>query len=278
MKVFISVDMEGITGITGWQQVDRSQPEYQVGRSRMVGDCNAAIQGALDAGVTEIVVNDAHDRMMNLVLDDLNPEARLISGIPKPLSMMQGVEGADAAIFVGYHARMGTRTASMDHTYFGGAFSRVLLNDEEVGEPELNAAIAGHFSVPVVFLSGDETVCCMVKESIGPWVQTAAVKTSVGRTAAECLHPEVSHPLIREGVRVGLNERGTARPVEVECPARIEVEFFHTDMADSAAICPGATRLDGRRVIVEGKTALEAFFALRTVGTLATFPALLRRL
>lgn len=278
MKVFISVDMEGITGITDWQQVSRNQPEYQTGRSRMVGDCNAAIQGALDAGATEIVVNDAHDRMMNLVLDDLNPEARLISGIPKPLSMMQGVEGTDAAIFVGYHARTGTRTATMDHTYFGGAFSRVLLNDEEVGEPELNAAIAGHFSVPVVFLSGDETVCRMVKESIGPWVQTAAVKTSVGRTAAECLHPEVSHPLIREGVRLGLNERRTARPVEVDCPARIEVEFFHTDMADSAAICPGAIRLDGRRVIVEGKTALEAFFALRTVGILATFPALLRRL
>ena len=278
MKVFISVDMEGITGITDWQQVSRNQPEYQTGRSRMVGDCNAAIQGALDAGATEIVVNDAHDRMMNLVLDDLNPEARLISGIPKPLSMMQGVEGTDAAIFVGYHARTGTRTATMDHTYFGGAFSRVLLNDEEVGEPELNAAIAGHFSVPVVFLSGDETVCRMVKESIGPWVQTAAVKTSVGRTAAACLHPEVSHPLIREGVRLGLDERRIAHPVETDCPARIEVEFFHTDMADSAAICPGAIRLDGRRVIVEGKTVLEAFFALRTVGTLATFPALLRRL
>jgi len=278
MKVFISVDMEGITGNIGWEHVDRTRPEYQAGRSRMVGDCNAAIQGALDAGATEIVVNDSHDRMMNLVLDDLNPKARLISGIPKPLSMMQGVEGADAAIFVGYHARMGTRAASMDHTYFGSSVSRVLLNDDEVGEPELNAAIAGHFSVPVVFLSGDGTVCCMVKESIGPWVQTAAVKTSVGRTAAECLHPEVSHPMIQEGVRVGLNERSTARPVEVDCPVRIEVEFFHTDMADSAAIYPGATRLDGRRVIVEGKTALEAFFALRTVATLATFPALLRRL
>jgi len=276
MKVFISVDMEGITGNTGWQHVSRNQPEYQAGRSRMIGDCNAAIQGALDAGATEIIVNDSHDLMMNLILDELNPKACLISGTPKPLSMMQGVEDADAAVFVGYHARMGTQTASMDHTYFGSAFARVSLNDKPVGESELNAAIAGHFGVPVVFLSGDETVCCMVKETIGAWVQTAAVKAAIGRTSAQCLHPEVSHLLIREGVRVGLENRTVAIPTKVECPARIEVEFFQTDMADSAAICPGTTRKDGRTLIVEGATVLEAFHALRTIGTLAVFPALLR--
>lgn len=278
MKVFISVDMEGITGNTGWQFVDRSQPEYRAGQARMVGDCNAAIQGAMDAGATEIVVNDSHDRMTNLLLDDLNPEARLITGIPKPLSMMQGVEGADAALFIGYHARMGTQVASMDHTYFGGAFYRITLNGKEVGETELNAAIAGHFSVPVVFLSGDQTVCAQARESIGMWLKTAVVKTSIGRTAAECLHPSVTHPMIREGVCAGLSERSGASPMSIDCPAKITIEFFHTDMADAAAICPGATRVDGRTIHVEGQTALEAFFALRTAGTLGTFPALLRRL
>ena len=278
MKVFISIDMEGITGNTGWQHVSRSDPEYRAGQLRMIGDCNAAIQGALDAGAEEIVVNDSHDRMTNLILDDLNPKARVITGMPKPLSMMQGVEGADAALFVGYHARMGTQAATMDHTYFGGSIARVLLNGQEVGEPELNAAVAGHYGVPVVFLSGDRTVCTMVKESIGSWVETAIVKTAIGRMVAECLHPDVTHPLIQAGVRAGLEGRNSARPIKGTTPTRIEVEFFSTDMADSAAICPGVERLDGRRLALEGRTIIEAFFALRTAGTLAAFPMLLRRL
>jgi len=278
VKVFISVDMEGITGNTGWQHVSRKQPEYQAGRSRMLGDCNAAIEGALDAGAKEIVVNDSHDSMMNLILDDLHPKAHLISGDPKPLSMMQGVEGADAAVFIGYHARIGTQSASMDHTYFGSVFSRVLLNGVEVGEPELNAAIASYFGVPVVFLSGDEMVCQMVKNSIGPWVQTAAVKTAIGRTAAQCLHPAVTRPLIQQGVRMGLEQRDAAQLMKLPNPVRIEVEFFHTDMADSAAICPGTIRQGGRALVAEYPTMLEAFHALRTAGTLAAFPLLLRRL
>jgi len=278
MKVFLSVDMEGITGLTGWKQVDQSSSDYREAQYLMTADCNAVIEGALDAGATEIVVNDSHDRMRNLILKDLHPSARLISGAPKPLSMMQGVEGADVAVFVGYHAGMGTRSAVMDHTYFAGAFSRIRLNGTEVGEPEINACVAGHFGVPVVFLSGDQTVCHHVKTSIGSWVQTAAVKKAVGRTAAECLHPDLTLPMIRDGVRKGVEERENASPVRCASPVRMEVEFFQLDMADAAEICPGATRLDGRTLAVEGETILDAFFALRVVGTLGMFPALLRRI
>ena len=278
MKVFISVDMEGITGVVHWPHVMFKEPDYKEARDQMIADTNAAIDGALDAEVDEIIVNDAHDRMANLLLGKLNPKARLISGFIKPLGMMQGVEGVDAALFVGYHAKMGTLHAVLDHTLYGGSISRIRLNGIEVGEPELNAAVAGHFGVPVVFLSGDETMCRLAKDFIGNWVETAAVKRPIGRVAAECLHPEVTGKLIREGVKKALSNLSEAQPLYVEVPVKIEIELASTEMADVASICPSAERLDGRTIAVQGETVLDAYHALEAVGLLGITPIALRHL
>ena len=232
MKIFISVDMEGITGVVHSDQVRPEKEEYKQARELMVGDANAAIEGALEAGAEDIVVNDSHGKMANIFLSQLNPRAHLISGYDKPLLMMQGVEGCNAALFIGYHAKIGTLRAVLDHTYFSSTVDRVTLNGTEVGEPEINAALGGHFDVPVVFLSGDEAVCYDAKSFIGDWLETAAVKKAVGRTAAECLHPEKSYQLIRTGVKKALDHLSAAKLVHVDLPVTFEVEFFTTQMAD----------------------------------------------
>jgi len=278
MKVFISVDMEGITGVAHWPHVMSKEQDYKEAREQMIADTNAAIEGALDAGADEIIVNDAHDRMGNLLLSKLNSKARLISGFVKPLGMMQGVEGADAALFVGYHARMGTLQAVLDHTLNGSSIISIHLNGIEVGEPELNASLAGHFEVPVVFLSGDEAMCRLARDFIGGWVETAVVKTAIGRGAAECLHPEVTKELIKDGVKKALSKLSEAQPVRVEMPVRIDIELASTEMADMASVCPSAERVDGRTIAVAGKTVLEAYFALKAVAALGIVPMALRRL
>jgi len=278
MKVFVSVDMEGITGVTGWHQVMHKDPEYGEARERMIADVNAAIEGALEAGATDIVVNDAHDRMGNLILSKLKPQARLISGFTKPHGMMQGVEDSDAALFVGYHARMGTSPAVMDHTLFGGCLSRVRLNGTEVGEPELNALLAGEFGVPVVFLSGDDTVCALARAFIGPWLRTAVVKKAIGRGAAETLHPEVTAKRIREGVRDALRDLENARPTVVERPCTVEMDFLFTEAADSALTAPWAERVDGRTIRFQTQTMEEAYRTIEALGLLGSVPAMLRSL
>lgn len=272
MKIFISVDMEGITGVIHSDQVRPENEEYKQARELMVGDVNAAIEAALEAGAVDIVVNDSHGKMRNVFLSQLNPRAHLILGYDKPLLMVQGVEGCDAALFIGYHAKIGTLRAVLDHTYFSSTVDRVILNGTEVGEPEISAALAGHFDVPVVFLSGDEAVCHDAKSFIGDWLETAAVKKAIGRTAAECLHPEKSHQLIRTGVRRALGRLSSAKPVHVDLPVTFEVEFFTTQMADQASIYPFAERIDGRTIRVEGKTVLEGYRALINVLQLSQAP------
>jgi len=196
MKVFMSVDMEGISGVVTGEQTDESHPLYKNAQKWMIADVNAAIDGALSAGAAEIIVNDSHGKMTNLVLEELNPKAKLVSGANKPLFQMEGVQACDAAMFVGYHSRAGTSLTTLDHTYWGSLIDAVMVNGGEVGEPEFNAVLAGAFDVPVVFLSGDEVTCEKAKDFIGEWLEVVAVKRAVGRCSAICLHPEVTAKLI----------------------------------------------------------------------------------
>jgi len=278
MKILMSVDMEGITGITDWASVMRKEADYAEGRERMAGDVNAAIEAAVEVGVDEIVVNDAHDRSTNLVISKLNPAARVITGFTKPLGMMQGVEGADAALFIGYHARMGAAPAVLNHTFIGGAFSRVQLNGIEVGEAEMNAALAGHFGVPVVFISGDQTACDLARAFVGPALRTAVVKHAVGRNAAECMHPDVTARRIREAVKEALESLSEARPLRLEPPYELAIEFLGTEMAESATVFAGAEPVDGRTIRCRCDTILDAYKTMMTLGILGVFPVLLRHI
>src|SRR5215213_8273246 len=196
MKILIATDMEGITGVTTWDQVTPGHPEYTRFRKQMTEDANAAIRGACNAGADEIIVADGHWNGSNILIEELDVRARLNTGSPSPFSMMQGIdESVDGVLFIGYHARNGSPSAILDHTWSSKAVSNIWLNDILTGEYGLNAAVAGHFGVPVIMVSGDQTACAQVTELLGE-VETAVIKQASGRFAAECLAPQVTQELI----------------------------------------------------------------------------------
>jgi D-amino peptidase len=193
MKVFVSVDMEGVTGITDPEDVLPDRADYQRGRVFMTGDANAAIRGAYDGGATEVLVNDSHWTMRNLLLEQLDPRARLIKGLQKPMCMVQGLDASfDAAVFVGYHSCAGTEHGVLNHTLLGKEVQNLLLDGEPIGETRLNALIAGELGVPVAFVAGDDTVCREAQAVLGADLPTFAVKDGIDMLVACCLHPEVT--------------------------------------------------------------------------------------
>ena len=168
LKVYVSADMEGIWGVVHGDQTSAESPEYGPACHWMTDDVNAVIAGLFEAGATEVVVNDAHGSQRNIIPDALDPRASLISGSPKPLSMMQGIDGTfQACLFIGYHAKAGTEAAILDHTISGSVVYAIRVNGQEMPELGLNGAIAGDFDVPVVMVSGDTTLCGQAKSILG---------------------------------------------------------------------------------------------------------------
>jgi D-amino peptidase len=263
LKVFMSVDMEGISSIVSGAQTGRDPGEYQKGRALMVGDVNAAVEGVLGLGEAEIVVSDAHGGMTNIPPEELHEAAVLVRGTPKPLTQMAGIgAGFDAASFIGYHSRKGTLHGILSHTISGRAIESVVINGMEVGETAINAAIAGYYSVPLVFVAGDAAVCAEARELI-PNVRTAAVKEAVSRTAAKCLHPRRAGELIRGGIREALEYRGEVEPFTFKPPVKIEVRYTNARMADAVEFMPSAERIDGKGIRFVQDDYLKAFGALR---------------
>jgi len=244
MKVYISCDMEGISGVVAGKQTGNGE-EYKRAQKLMTGEVNAAIEGALAGGATEILVNDSHGSMRNILIEELNPSAQLISVSPKPLSMMQGIdESFDAALFIGYHAQAGTAYSVLDHTYSGIVY-QVSLNGRLVGETGLNAALAGYFGVPVVLVTGDKLLVEEAAALLGT-VAGVAVKESYGRYAARCLVPETARELIREAAQSALSREG--KLFVVEPPITLAVDFTSSAHLDMAELIPGANRVSGRRI------------------------------
>jgi D-amino peptidase len=264
MKVFISVDMEGISGIVDGSQTGRDKAEYKTGRALMVADVNAAIDGILDADPgAEIVVSDAHGGMRNIEPEALNKAAVLVRGTPKPLTQMAGIDDSyDALLFVGYHSRKGTQHGILSHTISGGTIESVTVNGVEVGETGINSRIAGHFGVPLVFLAGDQATAREAKE-VSAGVEVAVVKEAIGRTSAKCLHPEVARELIREKVAKALKGGVKVKPIAVEPPVELVVRYVNAKLADAVEFMPSAERLDGKAIRFVQGDFLEAFNALR---------------
>jgi len=172
VKILVAADMEGISGVVHWDQTDAQHSEYARFRKLMTADVNAAIRGACDAGAGEVIVADGHGSGRNILIEELDPRARLNSGSPSPLSMVQGADsGVNAAMFVGYHARAGSQNAILDHTW-AGAVANVWLDGQAMGEIGWNAAVCGHFQVPVILVSGDQTACAEAIALLGP-IETA---------------------------------------------------------------------------------------------------------
>jgi D-amino peptidase len=227
MRVYISVDMEGIAGVAHEDQTDPIEPrhagEYNRFRRLMTNEANAAVLGALDAGAAAVLVNDSHWLMRNLLAEELHPAAELLSGGPKRLSMVEGVDGGfDAALFIGYHARAGTRHATIDHTYTSRVYE-ARLNGQPVGELGLNAAMAGLHGVPVALVSGDQALADEARALLGGDVETVVGKEAVGRFAARSLAPTVACERIRAGAVAALRRRH--KPYTLTPPLRLEVDL-----------------------------------------------------
>jgi D-amino peptidase len=268
LKVYMSVDMEGITGIVHADQT-LSGADYNLARKWMADDVNAAIQGALDAGATEIIVNDSHGDMRNILLSDLNPAATLITGSPKPLGMMQGIDGTfDAAMLIGYHARAGTSDGVLDHTISGSTVFALKINGIEMPELSINALVAGSFNVPVILVTGDKAVCEQTKEILGDKVVTAQVKEAVGRNAAKTLSFEKSRQLIRQQAKAAIEKRKDVKPYKLNPPYRFELTYHRSSQSEYAVLIPGVKRISPRTVQIESDDYVIGYKFLRVLITL----------
>ena len=247
LKVFISVDMEGVCGVNHWEDVSRTGKDYGLFRKLMTLETNAAIRGAQAAGATEIVVRDSHGSARNILPDLLANGVRLIrdwSG--GPLGMMEGIDKSfDAVIFVGYHARAGTADAVLEHTYTGSVFN-LKLNGKLMPEAGLNGAIAGYFGVPVVMIAGDAAIAKQAKKLLGD-IECAVVKEGIGN-AAKMLHPEDACSLIEETAKKALQRLGEFKPYRFSPPYTMEVTFKDENLAYRASLFPKAKQIDTRTV------------------------------
>jgi D-amino peptidase len=245
MTVLISVDMEGISGVVTGDHVSSKHKEYDRFRKLMTAEANAAVEGALAGGATHVVVNDSHGGMTNVLIEDLDPAAELISGSPKPLGMMQGIGlDVDRVFFVGYHGASGTGAAVLEHTW-SGRVVEVALNGRAVGEMGLNAALAGAYGAPVVLVTGDRAVTEEARALLGQ-IEAVAVKEGITRTAARCLHPQVAQERIRQAAERAMGLHTT--PFIVPPPITLRVVFQRALDADQAALIPSSRRVDGRAV------------------------------
>ena len=241
-KVFISADMEGITGVVQPAQLGPAGFEYGRSREWMTAEVNAAIEGARAAGATEFVVADSHGNAQNLLLDQLPPDVQIVRGFPRPHSMMHGIDGTfEAAVFIGYHASEMTSESVRGHTFSSARLLGVSLNGREVSEGMFNAAIAGHFGVPVVFVSGDRKAVEQMAEAV-PGIGSAIVKEPLGYHAAITRTPARGQAMIRDGVREAIGRRASIKPVPLAAPITLEVGFKLTLDAERASFIPGLSR------------------------------------
>ena len=255
LKVFISVDMEGVGGVIHWEDVSRKGKDYSLFRRLMTDETNAAVEGALEAGATEILVRDSHGSARNILPDRLHPEAILLrdwSG--GPLGMMEGIdETYDAVIFVGYHAREGTPDAVLKHTMTGTM--DVFINGKNMPEAGINGAIAAYFNVPVVMVAGDLAFIKQAQE-LFPGVECAAVKEGIGK-AAKMLHPTKAQEMIKRKTKEALTNLKKFKPFKLTTPITMEIRYKDENDAAKISWFPGAKRTGERTIAYTHKDLME---------------------
>ncbi len=259
MKVYISSDMEGSTGIVSPEQVKFGQQSYAFGCRMQLHDTLAAVRAALTWGADSVTVNDSHDRMINLDPSMFPAGVSLISGTPKILGMVEGVTDHDAAIFMGYHAMAGTEKAVLDHTYHSKVVYGLKVNGIRLGETGLNALFCGALGVPVALVAGDTAVCLEASSLLGGTLVTCVLKEGLGRNAALTKTPDETSDLISQAVKKALDAASSdSSPVlKMEAPFRAELSFHTTAQADAAGMVPGSERISGRTMVFSTEDIFE---------------------
>jgi len=276
MRLYISADMEGTAAVASWTQCDpKNTTEYPYYRRLMSLEVRAAIDGAREAGVKDVLVNDSHSAMRNVLWDELPDDVRMIYGNRKPLSMSEGIEaGYSAAFFTGYHAAIGEADGTLDHTYTPDTLYNVRVNGIRCSEATLNAAVLGLFGVPVALISGDRTTVDGARAQL-PWIEGVVTKESIGRFAVNSLSPVEACKRIRAGAHRAIERLGEMRPFRFEPPIALELDFAGTQNADFAELIPGFERTGGRsvRFVHDDYTVVfKAFVAAFRLGAAANAP------
>jgi D-amino peptidase len=279
MRIYLSVDMEGLAGVAHPQQVSFGgavdRVDYDRSRALMAGEANAAIGAAFEAGAREVVVNDSHWQMRNLRAEDLDSRARLLIG-DKPMSMTEGIgdpDGTfDAAVFIGYHAGAGNPDGVIAHTYSSATVMEVRVNGRPHNEAGINAVRLGHFGIPVVMVAGDDALAAEV-ELLLPWAERVVVKRGAGYATTDSLSPEAARDAISDGTRVALGRLAEMRPYQPEPPLNGEVDFRFSTHAAFASVLPEVERIGPRTVAfsaADGDTFFRRFVAVFRLAAAAT--------
>ncbi|WP_080872386.1 M55 family metallopeptidase [Oceanobacillus timonensis] len=268
MKLYMSVDMEGITGLPDTTFVDRSMQNYERARKIMTDEANYVIQAAFDYGAEEVLVNDSHSKMNNLLIDDIHPDALLITGEVKPFSMMQGLNNTySGAFFVGYHARAGQRGV-MSHSMVH-AVRNFYIDDHCIGEMGMNAYLAGYYDVPVLLAAGDDQAAAEAEKLI-PHVTTAIVKETISRSSVKSLTPKKAGQLLAEKVKLALDNRHLIKPLIPPENPELTIEFNNSGQAEWANLMPGTIWIPGTtKVRFQAKDMKEAYQAMLVMTELA---------
>ncbi|GHH96748.1 M55 family metallopeptidase [Neobacillus kokaensis] len=268
MKIYISVDMEGITGLVDHTHVDSEKHNYERGRIIMTDEANYVVTSAFEAGAKEVIVNDSHSKMNNLLIERLHSETQLITGDVKPFSMVQGLdETFTGAIFTGYHARA-AQPGVMAHSMIFGV-RNMFINDVAIGELGFNAYVAGYYGVPVIMVAGDDYAAREAEQLI-PNVTTAIVKEAISRSAAKTLTPIKAGQLLREKTALAIKNFDKVKPLTPPEKPLLSIEFTNYGEAEWANLMPGTEIVPGTTIVrFQAKDILEAYQAMLVMTELA---------
>jgi D-amino peptidase len=250
MKIYISSDFEGATAVVGTAGKTLTEsPQLDFARRIVTAENNPAVEGALAGGATEVIVNDCHGGGLNLIYDELHPEARIILGSPRPRRFL-GLEGSAALFLIAYHSMAGTQNGILSHSYSSVGIQNMWLNDHPIGEIGLDGALAGQLGIPVALVTSDKAGVEEALAIAGPKTRTVIVKEGISRNAAISLHPAKAQALIRAAAEDAVRNIGEMSPIRFEPPFRLRREYKFESYADQAmrAAIPGQTRIDSRTV------------------------------
>jgi len=261
LRVFVSVDMEGIGGIGTGAMTSASGKDYATGRRLMTDEVNAVVAAIFGQGPAQVVVNDSHGDMQNLLHTELDPRVTYIQGAIKPVGMVEGLDSTfDAAIFIGYHARAGTPRGFLAHTG-SGIVNGLWLNDIEAGEGELNAAYAGALGVPVVMVAGDSAFVAQFTRNVP--AEAVITKTAVTPQSARLRHPQQVNQDLAEVTRRALSRARSASPWRIGDPVRVRLRFTDPTRPQILTAIDGVRQIDGYTVEFTASDMVKAYRMIR---------------
>lgn len=271
LRVFISADMEGVAGVVNGAQLAPGEFEYEKFRRLMTAEVNACIEGAFAAGATHVTVADSHGNGLSLLPEELNPRARLVRSWPRPLAMVEGIDqGYDALLLLGYHASIGTLGAVRAHTMSSKRIYGMRLNGVHASEALLSAAVAGHYGVPVVLVSGDDKTIDEARKTISDKITGVVVKRAIGYHSADNLSPQQARQALLNGTKEALANLSRYKPLTVAKPVKLEIAFKNMMNAEVLSLLPVIERVDGATIRFTGKDMPEVMRFIEFVGQYST--------